>query len=218
MWCLSFSIWWLHLVLQSLGPSMLLQMTLFHSFLWLSNIPLYKCTIPRLLYPFICRWTFRLLPCLGYCKQCCNEHWATWMLSNSSQAVLVVKNLPANAGDIRDMGSIPGFGISPGEGHGNPLQYSCLENPMDRGAWWVTVHGSQRVGYSCSGLARHSMLSNCMPRSGVAGSYGSSIFSLFCVWCESVLTSLIYMMLSSFPNTTCWRDCLFSIVYSCLLC
>ena len=89
----------------------------------------------------------------------------------------MVKNLPANAGDIRDMGSIPGLGRSPGEGHGNPLQYSCLENPMDRGAWWVTVHGSQRVGYSCSGLARHSMLSNCMPRSGVAGSYGSSIFS-----------------------------------------
>ena len=53
---------------------------------------------------------------------------------------LVVKNLPANAGDLRDMGSIPGLGRSPGEGHGNPLQYSCLENPMDRGAWQATVH------------------------------------------------------------------------------
>ena len=51
-----------------------------------------------------------------------------------------VKNLPAIAGDIRDMGSIPGLGRSPGGGHGNPLQYSCLENPMDRGAWWATVH------------------------------------------------------------------------------
>ena len=50
-----------------------------------------------------------------------------------------VKNLPAKAGDIRDMGSIPGSGRSPGGGHGNPLQYSCLENPMDRGAWWATV-------------------------------------------------------------------------------
>ena len=50
----------------------------------------------------------------------------------------VVKNLPANAGDA---GSIPGSGSSPGEGHGNPLQYSCLENPMDRGAWWATVDG-----------------------------------------------------------------------------
>ena len=55
--------------------------------------------------------------------------------------MLVVKNLPASAGDIRDLGSIPGSGRSPGEGNGNPLQYSCLENPMDRGAWWATVHG-----------------------------------------------------------------------------
>ena len=52
----------------------------------------------------------------------------------------MVKNPLANAGDIRDAGSIPGLGISPGGGHGNPLQYSCLENPTDRGAWWATVH------------------------------------------------------------------------------
>ena len=54
---------------------------------------------------------------------------------------LVVKNLPANPGNVRDVGSIPGSGRSPGGGHGNPLQYSCLENPMDRGAWQSTVHG-----------------------------------------------------------------------------
>ena len=53
---------------------------------------------------------------------------------------LVVKNPPANAGDMRDMGLIPGLGRSPGGEHGNPLQYSCLENPMDRGAWLATVH------------------------------------------------------------------------------
>ena len=53
---------------------------------------------------------------------------------------LVVKNLPANAGDTRDVGLIPGLRRSPGGGHGNPLQFSCLENPMDRGAWWATVH------------------------------------------------------------------------------
>ena len=53
----------------------------------------------------------------------------------ASQVVLVVKNLPANAGDIRDTGSIPASGRSPGGRHGNPLQYYCLENPMDRGAW-----------------------------------------------------------------------------------
>ena len=55
--------------------------------------------------------------------------------------MLVVKNLPASAGDIRDVGSIPGLRRFPGEGHGNPLQYSCLENPVDRGAWWAAVHG-----------------------------------------------------------------------------
>ena len=53
----------------------------------------------------------------------------------------VVKNPPANAGDTRDMGSIPGLGRSPGEGKSNPLQYSCLENPMDRGTWWAVVLG-----------------------------------------------------------------------------
>ena len=56
-----------------------------------------------------------------------------------SQVVLVVKNPIANAGDIKDVGSIPGLERSPGEGHGNPLQYSCLENPMDRGAWQAEV-------------------------------------------------------------------------------
>ena len=53
---------------------------------------------------------------------------------------LVVKNPPANAEDLRDVGSIPGSGRSPGGGHGKPLQYSCLENPMDRRAWQATVH------------------------------------------------------------------------------
>ena len=55
--------------------------------------------------------------------------------------VLVVKNLPANVGDVRDVGSIPGLGRSPGGGDGYPLQYSCLENPVDRGAWRAAVHG-----------------------------------------------------------------------------
>ena len=55
--------------------------------------------------------------------------------------ILQIKNLPANAGDIRDMGSIYGLGRSPGEGNGNPLQYSCLGNPMDRGTWQATVRG-----------------------------------------------------------------------------
>ena len=53
----------------------------------------------------------------------------------------MVNNPPANARDPRDAGLIPGSGRFPGEGNGNPLQYSYLENPMDRGAWWATVHG-----------------------------------------------------------------------------
>ena len=57
----------------------------------------------------------------------------------------MVRNPPANAGDIRDMGLIPGSGRPPGGGHGNPPQYSCLENPMDRGAWWAIVGGLQKV-------------------------------------------------------------------------
>ena len=61
----------------------------------------------------------------------------------------MVKNPPANAGDIRDLGSIPGSGRSPGGGHSNPLQYSCLENPMDRGALWVTVHGVTQSLMEC---------------------------------------------------------------------
>ena len=56
----------------------------------------------------------------------------------------MVKNLPANVGDAGDSGSVPGSGRSPGIGNGNLLQYSCLDNPMDRGAWWVTVHGGHK--------------------------------------------------------------------------
>ena len=55
--------------------------------------------------------------------------------------MLAVNNLPANTGDIRDTGSIPGSGRCPGEGKGYPLQFSCLENPIGREAWWATIHG-----------------------------------------------------------------------------
>ena len=65
------------------------------------------------------------------------------------QGGLLVKKMPTNVGDRRDVGLIPGLGRSPGGGHGNPLQYSCLENAMDRGAWQATVH---RVRNSRTGL------------------------------------------------------------------
>ena len=86
----------------------------------------------------------------------------------------MVKNPPANTGDVGDMGSIPGSGRSPGGGHGNPLQYSCLENPMDKGAWWATVyratvrlnrsnlaHTHTDVKERKSGLALHCLWTSC---------------------------------------------------------
>ena len=63
---------------------------------------------------------------------------------HASQMLLEVKNPPASARDVKDAGSIPGSGRSPEEGNSNPLQYSCLENPMDRGAWGSTVHGASK--------------------------------------------------------------------------
>ena len=64
----------------------------------------------------------------------------------------MANNPPASAGDVRDVGSIPGSGRSPGGEQGNPLQYSCLKNPMNRGTWWATVHRAQRVRYDGSDL------------------------------------------------------------------
>ena len=74
----------------------------------------------------------------------------------ASQVALVVKNLPAKVGDVREEVSIAGLGRSPGGGHGNPLQYSCLENPMDRGVWWATVHGVAQSQTQLKRLSTHS--------------------------------------------------------------
>ena len=100
-------------------------------------------------------------------RECARQAYENqaWLLDNhesrwdtdfkrASQVALVVKNLPAKAGDVIEAGSIPGLGRSPGGRHGNPLQYSCLENPMDRGAWRVRVH---RVTKSRTRLKRLSM-------------------------------------------------------------
>ena len=91
---------------------------------------------------------------MGYSLRSCKESETTRQLSLSVSHTHthththtgfpggpVVKNLPANTGDAGDSGPIPGSGRSPDEGNCNPLQYSCLENPMDRGVWWDTVHG-----------------------------------------------------------------------------
>ena len=73
------------------------------------------------------------------------ENKTSNVMEGASQVALVVKNMPANAGDLRDPVLIPGLGRSPRGEHGNPLQYSCLENPMDRGASRLQSLGSQRV-------------------------------------------------------------------------
>ena len=88
--------------------------------------------------------------------QCCCFRRLT---QSASQVALAVRNPPASAGDIRDVGSIPESGRSPGGGPGNPLQHSCLENPMDRGAWWAIVH---RVAQSRTQLKRLSIHTLCI--------------------------------------------------------
>ena len=82
-----------------------------------------------------------------------------------SQVALVVKNLPVNAGDIRDMHSVPGLGRSPGVWTGNPLQYSCLENPMDRGAWWAIGHRVTKSQTQLKWLGTHALKAQfkCLP-------------------------------------------------------
>ena len=75
------------------------------------------------------------------------------MIGEEHGVTLMVKNPPANAGDLKDTGSIPESGRSPGEGNGYPLQYSCLENPMDRGAWRAIVHGATKSWTPLKGLS-----------------------------------------------------------------
>ena len=102
--------------------------------------------------PSAAPWTaaFQAPPSMGFSRQ---EYWSgvplpsppvnSWwdLISNFQKLRQQRKNLPANAWDPGDLGSIPGLGRSPGEGNGNLLQYSCLGNPMDRGAWWATICG-----------------------------------------------------------------------------
>ena len=94
-----------------------------------------------------------------------------------SPVVLLVKNPPANAGDIRDMDSISGLGRSSGGGHGNQLQYSCLENPMDRGSWWAIVHRLQGVRHNWSDIA-HTVLTVWYSSISVC----ENVFICFSIW------------------------------------
>ena len=110
----------------------------------------------------------------------------------ASQVAVVVKNLPASAGDVRDTGLIPGLGRSPGGGHGNPLQYSCLENPMERGAWQATVHGVSKSQTQLKWLSVHrlvrqlSLSSSLSPFTNIFG----YLLPICGIWgCRSMLSS-----------------------------
>ena len=83
------------------------------------------------------------------------KNYAPWHRYGASQVALVVKNLPANARDVREAGSIPGLGRFPGEGNGDLLHYSCLENSMDRGAWQATDHGATKNWTRLKQLSMH---------------------------------------------------------------
>ena len=105
----------------------------------------------------------------------------------------MVKNLPANVGDIRDVSLIPGLGRSPGGGHGSPLQYSCLENPMDRRAWWATV---QRVPKSWTRLKWLSTLTHTLH----VGK-GSVCFSVHhCVYPQPTWDSKVFVEMNEWVN------------------
>ena len=118
---------------------------------WLSPHSLLPSKISCLLLnPVRIEWetTLRVIECLCYFDSCSLDHVdpfpSTFMLitfPGASQVALVVKNLPVSAREVRDLDSIPVSGNSPGGGNGNLLQCSCLENPMDRGAWQAPVHG-----------------------------------------------------------------------------
>ena len=85
----------------------------------------------------------------------------------------MVKNLPTDAGNVRDEGLIPGVGRSPGGGRGNPLQYSCLENPMDRGAWQVTVHKVAKSWTRLKRLSTHTKFDSLVLLAQRTGAYGN---------------------------------------------
>ena len=114
-----------------------------------------------------------------------------------------VRNLPANAGDARDAGLIHGFERSPGIGNGNPLQYSCLENSMERGAWQTIVHGVAKSQSTTDWLSMPTC-SNCPVQSG---DY-SKVLNIpqYCRWCLRKQSTL-HSLWSSFPLSNTLHPC-----------
>ena len=118
----------------------------------------------------------------------------------ASQVVLVLKNMPANAGNIRDMGSISGSGRSPGGGHGNPLQYSCLENPTDREAWWATGHGVTKSPTCLKRLNTHT----AYHEKNISFKLSISVHCLERVWLDVSSTVTAFSSLPSRANVNRW--------------
>ena len=114
------------------------------------------------------------------------------------QGTLVEKNLPANAGDTRDVGSIPGSGKFPREGNGNLLQYSCLENPIDREAWWTTVYwvAKNRTRLKQFSMYTHKkILSESLYQTAISNKptqESSRLFSSFCFYSECFVQKLLF--------------------------
>ena len=125
----------------------------------------------------------------------------------ASQVVLVVKNPPASAGNLRDKHFIPEWGRSPGWGHGNSLQYSCLENPMDRGAWWATLHRGTKSWTWLKQLRKHSPVI-------LASFIEDTVLSPFCICSNFVkdqLETCIYI--PGLFILFLWSMCLFLCLY-----
>ena len=124
----------------------------------------------------------------------------------------MVKNLPANAEDARDMGLIPRLGRSPGEGNGNLFQYSCLENSMDRRAWWTTVHGVAELD-----MTEHTNISHQLKT-------WLLLFSIYLLICSVKQVSLPFQLSSplvplniTYPITDYMSTPIFSHAFSYLL-
>ena len=124
--------------------------------------------VPHLLHPFLCWWTFKLLPCPQYCKLCCNAHWGACVLRNYGFLQIYVQvGFPSNsAGKVAQETLFQALGGEDHSKEGTATHSSMLawRIPMDRGAWWVTVHRLQRIGHewaskdtnsSCSFILRN---------------------------------------------------------------
>jgi len=162
IWGSEFSVWykvWARLIFS---PQMSIQLVQCHL---LKHSPLstalkchlyHKSGAHKCVLDFLFCFMGLLCPSLGWCHIILILTALYYVLC-ALQMVLVVKNPPAKAGDVRDVCSIPRWGRSPGGGHGSPLWYSCLLNPMDRGAWQATVHRAAESDTTEATLHIHSM-------------------------------------------------------------